>query len=323
VTLRFLLLSILFPTLAFAWTLNDRCEVTRETPKGTVAVARAPNGILFYLPDGLVPNDSWVKVGIGNRSWIARVIGGAVELEGGLKPFLETNWMTVHLNRDYLLGFNLLGSSAAWEQLQACEPPPGKGPWETLSGEITASSDDEVIAAIRHLRPEGLVLNSPGGLAEEAQRIGYAVRKARMATKVEADGECLSECAFILAAGAPRTVAAGARVGVRPSLVTGGLGVLLGEQGTIAATAVYFDAMGVNGGRLAVLAATARSDDIRPLTPAELHEVGLVDTKGPVSRAGILATGASGSDAGGWWWLVPLGAIPLSLWGAARLWSRG
>jgi hypothetical protein len=320
--LRLLLSLILLPTFAFAWTLNDRCEVTRETPEGAVAVARAANGILFYLPDGLVPNDSWIKVGIGSRSWIARVVGGAVELEGGLRPFLETNWMTVHLDRDYLLGFNLLGSSAAWEKLQACELPPGDGVWETLSGEITASTDDEVIAAIRRLRPEGLVLNSPGGLAEEAQRIGYAVREAGMATKVAADGQCLSECAFILAAGAPRTVASGGRVGVRPSLVTGGLGVLLGERGTVAATAVYFDAMGVNGGRLAVLAASATSDDIRAFTPAELHEAGLVDTKRPVARARIVDAGESGSAAGDLWWLVLLCAIPLSLWGAARRWSK-
>jgi hypothetical protein len=320
--LRFLLLLILLPTLALAWTVNDRCEVTRETPKGAVAVAPAPRGILFYPPDGLVPNDSRIKVGIGNRSWTPRVIGGAVELEGGLKPFLETNWMTVHLDRDYLLGFNLLGSSAAWEKLKGCEPVPGTGTWESLSGEITASTDDDIISAIRRRRPEGLVLDSPGGLAEEAQRIGYAVRAAGMATKVEANGQCLSECAFILAAGVPRTVAAGACVGVRPSLVTGGLGVLLDEQGTVSAAAVYFGAVGVNGGRLAVLAASTASDDVRAFTPAELHEAGLVDTKRPARGARIVDTGDPNSDANDWWWLVLLLGIPVSLWGVARLWVK-
>jgi hypothetical protein len=318
-----LLILFLLPASSWAWTLTDRCELARETPKGTVAVARIPKGILLYPPDGLIANDARVKVGIGGRIWRARVVGGGIELQGGVGPFLEKNWATVHVDGDHALGFSLSGSSGAWEKLQDCERVQGRGGWVVLRGEIGASSDDEIISAIRRRQPEGVLLDSAGGLAEEAQRIGDAVRKAGMATKVEAAGQCLSECTFILAAGTPRTVEAGGRVGVTPSLITGGLGVFGGDQTTVTDSAVYFKRMGVNGGKLAVLATLPGGDaEVRTFTPAELRELELVDTSTPTAAVSAIPERLSELDGGSWWLLGGLLGLGALWWGLTRIWDR-
>lgn len=316
---RILLLLLMIPASSWAWTLTDRCELTRETPKGMVTVTSSPIGVLLYLPDGLVSNDTLVSVSIGNKSWRKRLVGGAVELNGGTKPLLEKNWATVHADGDQVLGFNLSGFSAAWEQLQGCEPSLDGGGWVSLVGEITASTDDEIITAIRRQRPEGLLLNSAGGLAEEAQRIGSAVREAGLATKVQANRQCLSECTFILAAGIPRTVEANGRVGIPASLITQGLGVFQSDQGSIAESAVYFRGMGVNGGSLAVLATSAHQGDMRILTPVELRGLGFVDTSAPKSTTATIARRLSRTGEVDWWLMGGLlGAIGALGWGLTR-----
>jgi hypothetical protein len=320
--IRLLLLLLMIPAASWAWTLTDRCELTRETPKGTVSVSPTTSGILLYLPEGLVANDTWVRVGIGSKSWRMRMVGGAVELKGGAKPFLENNWATVHEDGKQVLGFNLSGSSTAWEKLEDCEPALDGGGWVSLSGEITASTDDQNIATIRLQRPEGLLLESAGGLAEEAQRIGHAVRDAGMATKVEADGQCLSECTFVLAAGTPRTIEAGGRVGISASLITKGLGVLLSGHGSVADSAVYFNGMGVNGGKMAVLATSAQKDGIRVLTPTELRDLGFLDTSAPKATAATIAARFSNTDGSDWWLLAGLLGVGALGWGLAGIWRR-
>ncbi len=320
--MRLLLLMLLVPAYAQAWTLNDRCELTRETPRGTVSVARMPNGILLYLPDGLVANDARIKVDVGSRTWRVQQVGGAVELQGGVEPFLAKNWMSVYADGDHVLGFSLLGTSAAWTELDHCLPAGDGGNWIALSGEITQATDDGIIAVIRRQRPEGLVLNSAGGLAAEAQRIGHAVRAAGMAAKVEAGGQCLSECTFILAAGTSRSVEGGARVGLRPALVTKGLGVLVGNQRSVAETAAYFDAMGVNGGKLAVLATSSANSGERIFSPAELRDTGLVTAGRPAAIMRLTEETVSQSEAVDWWWLLGLLGLVGAFWGVTALWTR-
>jgi len=324
VILPIFLLLLAFPAIAFGWTLNERCELALETPEGVVSAARTEKGILLYFPDGLVANDTRVKVGIGGRNWIVPVIGGGVELEEATEPFLEKNWMTVHADGDLLLGFNLRGTSAAWERLDGCEPARGRGgSWIRLSGEIIGSTDDEMISAIRRQRPEGVMLDSPGGLLAEAQRIGRTVREAGLSTKVEAGGECLSECTFVLAAGDPRIVEEGARVGVRPALVTSGLGVYEREQGPSAETAAYFTRMGVDGGKLAALVTSAAAGDLHVFSRTELRELGLADTGAPLSVRSTVDESASDEDErGGWWWIAGLGGLVAVFWAASKVSSR-
>jgi hypothetical protein len=294
-----LLLLLVIPSTSWAWELTDGCELRQETPKGTVRVAATAKAILLYPPQGLIANDTWMRVAIGNRNWRAPVVGGAVELTGAEKPFLEKNWMGLYADGKQVLGFNLYGASEAWEQLEACEPP-ARGGWVRLSGEITASSDDQIISAIRRQRPEGVRLDSAGGLAREAQRIGHAVREAGLATKVEANAQCLSECTFILAAGIPRAVASGGRVGIPASLITRGLGVPLSEQGSVEGAAAYFSNMGVNGGKTAVLATAGQHEGIRMFTQRELRELGFLGTSAPREAGSSTLRRFAGAMEGDW-----------------------
>jgi hypothetical protein len=317
-----LLLLFLYPTLGFAWAVSERCELIHESSEGRLMVTPTGSGILLYLPEGFVADDSRVKVGIGHRSWTLGVVGGAVELTGGDRPFLEKNWLTVHADGDQVLGVSLRGSTAAWEKLKGCEPPE-RGGWLTLSGEITASTDDRVIAAIRRERPAGLALDSAGGLANEARRIGYAVRAAGIATRVGDGGQCLSECTFILAAGVRRKVDRGGRVGVPPTFFTRGLGVVGESRGPVADNTTYFHEMGVDGGRLAVLATSDNRPGLRTYTTAELLDVGLANAEPERLAVQTDAAGAADPQDGGWLWLVGLVAgLATIVWGLALLWIK-
>jgi hypothetical protein len=315
--LPFVLGLLLFTGAAHAWTVNDRCELVGETPEGPVAVAAMPDALLLYPPAGLVENDDRVRVAIGKRVWNQRVVGGTLVLAGATRPFLEHNRVSLRADGDQLLAFSLLGSAAAWQELEDCDPPPPTG-WFTLSGEVSAATDDEIVGAIRRQRPEGLILDSPGGLAREAQRIGTAVRRAAMATKVASDGRCLSECLFILAAGAPRTVDPGAMVGLRPSLVTGGLGVFRPVAGPVVDSAVYFSGMGVDGGKLAILAMAAGRDELHLLSVAELKEAGLSNDGANRAATSLALGGSSEPKPVGSWWLLALLAVAALLWVATR-----
>jgi len=288
---------LLFPTVSFAWTQTDRCELAQETPDGKVAVAPTASGILVFLPTGLVADGTEAEIGIDDQSWTERVVGGAIELRGGAEPFLKKKRMTVQVDGEQMLGCDLSGSAAAWKMLQDCEPAVETGGWVILSGEITASTDDRIIGAIRRQHPRGLLLSSVGGLEEEAQRIGYAVREAGLATKVQSDGQCLSECTYIFAAGTSRTVETGGRVGIPSSLMTKGLGVLFVDPGPVTESALYFSEMGVKATKLAVLASSAKTNDIRVFSLAELQELDLVGI--PVPEATTSSIAGLGPDTRG------------------------
>lgn len=322
--LRLFALLLLLPLPAGAWTLTDHCELTRETPEGRVAVSRGSDGILLHLPAGLVANGDRVTVRISGSSWKELVVGGAVSLKNGAKPFREKNWLAVRADGRQVLGFSLAGSTAAWPQLKSCELGSAGGGWLTLSGEIDHSTDDRIIAAIRRRKPVGLMLNSTGGLAAEAQYIGYAVRSAGLATKVEAEGQCISECVFILAAGTPRFVEPGGYVRIHPSLITQGLGSFNGNRESVAESALYFNSMGVDGGRLAVLASATTNAAPRTFTAAELRSLHLAEP--PATARGFRADSERSTDRDGedWWWLpwliglmvlFPLGAVSRRLIG--------
>ncbi|MCG6861872.1 MAG: hypothetical protein LJE70_11420 [Chromatiaceae bacterium] len=314
VMVQVLLLFLMIPACSWAWTPTERCELAQETPTGTVAVSPTRRGILLYLPEGFVTDGTWVTVSIGSRIWRVRAVDSAVELKGGTEAFLERNWATVSTEGDQVLGFNLSGSSSAWEKLEDCERTINQGLWIALSGEITVSTGDRIIGAIRRRRPEGLLLDSSGGLADVAQRIGYAVREAQMATKVPADGECLSECAFILAAGSPRTVETGSRVGITASLITKGLGAFLSGRGSLVDSAAYFSAMDVKGGRLAVLATDGAHEDLRIFTREELSELGLANTSVPRATTPAVPGRLSKIETADWWLLGGLLLVAVLAW---------
>ncbi|MBT0958819.1 hypothetical protein IV417_15625 [Alphaproteobacteria bacterium KMM 3653] len=62
--------------------------------------------------------------------------------------------------------------------------------------------------------PETLWLNSPGGSVSDALDIGRLIRERGITTAMDADGQCLSACPYILMGGAERHITKGAWVGV-------------------------------------------------------------------------------------------------------------
>jgi hypothetical protein len=136
--------------------------------------------------------------------------------------------------------------------------------------------------------------------------------------------QCLSECVFILAAGTSRSVEPGARVGLSPSLITKDLGVFDADRERPHDSAVYFTGMGVDGGKLAVLATSLTSGDIHLLTPGELEEVGLVDAKLPALARDPLATRSPQVSPVEWWWLLTsILGLAVVLRAATTRWTGG
>ena len=313
-----LVLLLMLPASSWAWTVTEQCELAQETPKGTITISPGPSDILLYLPQGMAANGTSVTVSIGSSVWRTNLVGGAVELKGGTKPLLEKNWATVYPKGDKAFGFNLANSSEAWAQALDCDPA-DQGGWVSLVGEIKASTDDEIIRAIRRRHPERLVLNSPGGLAEEAQRIGKAVRKAGLATMVRSDAKCFSECAFILAAGKPRTVEENGRVGISADLINKEIGVFRGDNESVIGSAAYFGEMGVDGGELAMLAVSAQPHGMRVLTPEELRSVGLTDGSAQ-SIQSITIGQLPGNAEVDWWFLGALLSAAIALaWSLSKI----
>jgi hypothetical protein len=85
---------------------------------------------------------------------------------------------------------------------------------------------------------------------------------------------------------------------------------------------VYFNGMGVNGGKMAVLATSAQKDGIRVFTPTELRDLGFVDTSAPKATAATIATGFSNTDGGDWWLLAGLLGVGALGWGLTGIWRR-
>jgi hypothetical protein len=62
--------------------------------------------------------------------------------------------------------------------------------------------------------PDAFALHSPGGLVDEALKIGRIIRDSGLPVMVAADSACFSACPYILAGGAAREVSRQAQVGV-------------------------------------------------------------------------------------------------------------
>jgi hypothetical protein len=79
-------------------------------------------------------------------------------------------------------------------------------------------------------------------------------------------------------------------------------------------SAVYFSRMGVDGGKLAVIATAARKGDPHLFSAAELADVGLSDAKSVLAEHHFRAERASDPAKLGWWWLVGLVGFGAVFW---------
>lgn len=83
-----------------------------------------------------------------------------------------------------------------------------------LSGFISAGTSDRFEAALDDEVIDTIALHSPGGVVQEALRMGRLVREAGYDTLLTADAACASACPLILFAGVERTVSRRAWVGM-------------------------------------------------------------------------------------------------------------
>jgi hypothetical protein len=98
---------------------------------------------------------------------------------------------------------------------------PGKhgGVIITLSGPITAGDSDTLNNEIQQANAAGksienVQLNSGGGRLIEGVKLAAAIREAKISTTVDQGAVCASACFLIFAAGDPKFVSDGARIGV-------------------------------------------------------------------------------------------------------------
>ena len=106
---------------------------------------------------------------------------------------------------------------------------PGKhgGVVITLSGQIITGDSDAFISEIQHAHAAGksvenVQLNSGGGRLVEGVKLAAAVREAKISTSVDQGAVCASACFLIFAAGDPKFVGDGARIGVHKASEKGG-----------------------------------------------------------------------------------------------------
>jgi hypothetical protein len=106
---------------------------------------------------------------------------------------------------------------------------PGKngGVVITLSGQIITGDSDIFISEIQRANAAGksvenVQLNSAGGRLIEGVKLAAAVREAKISTTVGQGAVCASACFLIFAAGDPKFVGDGARIGVHKASEKGG-----------------------------------------------------------------------------------------------------
>lgn len=93
-----------------------------------------------------------------------------------------------------------------------------------LSGFIAPGTSDRFEAALDGEEIDTIALHSPGGVVQEALRMGALVRAREYDTVMTADAACASACPLILFAGVERTVSRRAWVGMhQASFVDNGL----------------------------------------------------------------------------------------------------
>ena len=118
-----------------------------------------------------------------------------------------------------LLAGTALAALATNTQAATIYDVPGFPEAIELTGEIVVGDDIYLDRVLSERDASGqatayLVLNSPGGLLNQAYAMALAVRARGMATVVSSNGECASACMLVFAAGSVRYALPGALLGV-------------------------------------------------------------------------------------------------------------
>lgn len=115
------------------------------------------------------------------------------------------------------------------------------------------------------------ILNSKGGNIDEAIKIGRLIRQERFSTMVQPDGQCLSACVYILAAGIDKKVEG--VVGIHRPYFPSATNEDAGTQIKLikAASAAYFEEMNIPS-TLAEEMYSIKPNEIKILSEAELKK---------------------------------------------------
>ena len=127
------------------------------------------------------------------------------------------------------LGVAVAGFLAAPASSATITSLPGKygGLIIQISGQVTLGDVGVFIGAVKQANATGKViesveLNSTGGSLNEGVRLARAIREAKISTVVGQGAVCASACFLIFAAGDPKFVGDGARIGVHKASEKGG-----------------------------------------------------------------------------------------------------
>lgn len=155
-----------------------------------------------------------------------------------------------------------------------------------LEGTIVQTSAEllETELAERGEYIQSIVINSPGGIVDQALSMGRMIRERELPTHVVDHALCASSCPLVLAGGAERTVGAAAAIGVHqvyvPQNVLGAQAnpaqSLSDAQVTTAAINRYLDEMGIDT-KLWLHALETPPDRLYFLTADELDSYALAN----------------------------------------------
>ncbi|MEO0938533.1 MAG: hypothetical protein AAFY38_10305 [Pseudomonadota bacterium] len=152
----------------------------------------------------------------------------------------------------------------------------------TLTGAIAAGDALRIAGLLAAASPpvEALRLQSPGGSVHDALDLGRTIRARGIATVISEGAICYSACPYLLAAGAARTVADSASVGVhqhyfdQSTILPAAFAVEDIQRGQ-ARVMAYLNEMGIDPMVMQHAMATP-PDEIYVLLPQELEEYRLI-----------------------------------------------
>lgn len=152
-----------------------------------------------------------------------------------------------------------------------------------LEGGIVPGDAERIEKQLAELapKPEGVILNSPGGSVQDALILGRYLRSADLTTALRSGDICYSACPYLLAAGTSRTIPEDASVGVHqhyfgestllPAFVA--VNDIQRGQGEVM---TYLDRMGIDPLVMQHALVTPPSE-IYVLLPEELARYGFID----------------------------------------------
>jgi len=152
-----------------------------------------------------------------------------------------------------------------------------------LEGGIVPGDAERIEKQLAELapKPEGVILNSPGGSVQDALMLGRYLRSADLTTALRSGDICYSACPYLLAAGTSRTIPDDASVGVHqhyfgestllPAFVA--VNDIQRGQGEVM---TYLDRMGIDPLVMQHALVTPPSE-IYVLLPEELARYGFID----------------------------------------------